>query len=52
VFPDGAVLATGTSLVPELPFTLADGDVVTIGIEHVGVLVNPVIRGRPRPPAA
>jgi len=52
VFPDGAVLATGTSLVPELPFTLADGDVVTIGIEHVGVLVNPVIRGRPRWPTA
>jgi 2-dehydro-3-deoxy-D-arabinonate dehydratase len=48
VFPEGVVLATGTSLVPELPFTLADGDVVTIGIEHVGVLVNPVVRGRPR----
>jgi 2-dehydro-3-deoxy-D-arabinonate dehydratase len=48
VFPDGVILATGTSLVPELPFTLADGDVVTIGIEHIGVLVNPVIRGRPR----
>jgi len=48
VFPDGVVLATGTSLVPELPFSLADGDVVTIGIEHVGVLVNPVVRGRPR----
>jgi 2-dehydro-3-deoxy-D-arabinonate dehydratase len=47
VFPDGAVLATGTSLVPELPFTLADGDVVTIAIEHVGVLANPVVRGRP-----
>jgi 2-dehydro-3-deoxy-D-arabinonate dehydratase len=52
VFPDGAVLATGTSLVPELPFSLADGDVVTIGIENVGVLVNRVVRGRPRPPAA
>lgn len=50
VFPDGAVLATGTSLVPELPFTLADGDVVTIGIDDVGVLVNPVVRGRPRSP--
>jgi 2-dehydro-3-deoxy-D-arabinonate dehydratase len=48
VFPDGVILATGTSLVPELPFTLADGDVVTIGIEDVGVLVNPVVRGRPR----
>jgi 2-dehydro-3-deoxy-D-arabinonate dehydratase len=49
VFPDGVVLATGTSLVPELPFSLADGDVVTIRIENVGTLVNPVIRGRPRP---
>jgi 2-dehydro-3-deoxy-D-arabinonate dehydratase len=48
VFPDGAVLSTGTSLVPELPFTLAGGDVVTIAIEHVGVLSNPVVRGRPR----
>jgi 2-dehydro-3-deoxy-D-arabinonate dehydratase len=48
VFPDGVVLATGTSLVPELPFSLADGDVVTIGIDHVGVLANPVVRGRPR----
>ena len=51
VFPDGVVLATGTSLVPELPFSLADGDVVTIRIGNVGTLVNPVIRGRPRPPA-
>jgi len=48
VFPDGAVLSTGTSLVPELPFTLAGGDVVTIAIEHVGVLSNSVVRGRPR----
>ncbi|MGH3205222.1 MAG: fumarylacetoacetate hydrolase family protein [Streptosporangiaceae bacterium] len=48
VFPDGAILATGTSLVPELPFSLADGDVVSIGIDGVGVLTNPVVRGRPR----
>ena len=47
VFPDGVVLATGTCLVPELPFSLADGDVVTIRIDEVGTLVNPVIRGRP-----
>ncbi len=47
VFPDGAVLATGTSLVPELPFSLADGDVVTIRIDQVGTLVNRVVRGRP-----
>ena len=51
VFPDGVVLATGTSLVPELPFSLADGDVVTIRIDQVGTLVNPVLRGRPRCPS-
>jgi 2-dehydro-3-deoxy-D-arabinonate dehydratase len=50
VFPDGVVLSTGTSVVPELPFSLADGDVVTIRIGNVGTLVNPVIRGRPKPP--
>jgi len=48
-FPDGAVLSTGTSLVPELPFSLADGDLVTIRIEGVGTLANHVIRGRPDP---
>jgi 2-dehydro-3-deoxy-D-arabinonate dehydratase len=47
VFPDGAILSTGTSLVPELPFSLADGDIVTIRIGEVGTLVNPVVRGRP-----
>jgi len=46
VFPDGVVLATGTSLVPELPFTLADGDIVSITIDGIGALVNPVVRGR------
>ena len=50
VFPDGAILATGTSLVPELPFSLADGDAVSIGIDGVGVLTNPVVRGRPPRP--
>jgi 2-dehydro-3-deoxy-D-arabinonate dehydratase len=49
VFPDGAVLATGTSLVPELPFSLAHGDTVTIAIDGIGTLVNPVVRGRPDP---
>jgi 2-dehydro-3-deoxy-D-arabinonate dehydratase len=47
VFPDGAILSTGTSLVPDLPFSLADGDLVSIGIDGIGVLTNPVIRGRP-----
>jgi 2-dehydro-3-deoxy-D-arabinonate dehydratase len=46
VFPDGVVLATGTSLVPELPFTLADGDIVSIAIDGIGTLVNSVVRGR------
>ncbi|MED7926172.1 fumarylacetoacetate hydrolase family protein [Nonomuraea sp. LP-02] len=45
VFPDGAVLATGTSLVPDLPFTLQDGDTVTIGIGEVGTLTTTVVRG-------
>jgi 2-dehydro-3-deoxy-D-arabinonate dehydratase len=48
-FPDGVVLATGTSLVPELPFTLAGGDVVEIEIASIGVLTTPVVRGA-RPP--
>lgn len=51
VFPDGVVLATGTSLVPELPFTLADGDIVIIAIDGIGALVNPVVRGRLGRPA-
>ncbi|MEU0564774.1 fumarylacetoacetate hydrolase family protein [Nonomuraea sp. NPDC005983] len=45
VFPDGAVLATGTCLVPNLPFTLAGGDVVEIEIGEIGTLTNSVVRG-------
>jgi 2-dehydro-3-deoxy-D-arabinonate dehydratase len=41
-FPAGAVLATGTGIVPELDFTLAEGDVVDITVEQVGSLSNPV----------
>ncbi|MEV4470691.1 fumarylacetoacetate hydrolase family protein [Nonomuraea sp. NPDC049504] len=44
-FPDGAVLATGTCLVPDLPFTLQDGDTVTIGISEIGTLTTSVVRG-------
>lgn len=47
-FPDGVVLATGTCLVPDLPFTLVDGDVVEIEIGSVGTLTTPVVRGRER----
>ncbi|MFG1704452.1 fumarylacetoacetate hydrolase family protein [Nonomuraea sp. M3C6] len=44
-FPEGAVLATGTSLVPDLPFTLGDGDTVSIGIAEIGTLTTTVVRG-------
>jgi 2-dehydro-3-deoxy-D-arabinonate dehydratase len=42
VFPQGAVLSTGTGLVPELSFSLQPGDEVRIAVEAVGELVNPV----------
>ncbi|MFP5336863.1 MAG: fumarylacetoacetate hydrolase family protein [Actinomycetes bacterium] len=41
-FPAGAVLATGTGVVPELDFGLAPGDRVEVEIEQVGLLSNPV----------
>lgn len=41
-FPDGVVLATGTSSVPPEGITLLEGDVVTITIDEVGTLTNPV----------
>jgi 2-dehydro-3-deoxy-D-arabinonate dehydratase len=43
-FPYGAVLLTGTGIVPGDDFTLEDGDVVSIEIVGIGVLVNPVRR--------
>jgi 2-dehydro-3-deoxy-D-arabinonate dehydratase len=45
-FPAGAILSTGTSLVPDLPFTLQPADQVTIGISGIGELTNPVVRGK------
>jgi 2-dehydro-3-deoxy-D-arabinonate dehydratase len=45
-FPDGVILATGTGIVPELDFALAEGDVVTITIDEVGTLTNTVATGR------
>jgi 2-dehydro-3-deoxy-D-arabinonate dehydratase len=44
-FPDGAILLTGTGVVPPDEFTLHAGDVVTITIEGIGSLSNPVVRG-------
>lgn len=41
-FPHGAVLLTGTGVVPANEFTLAAGDVVRIAISGIGELVNTV----------
>jgi 2-dehydro-3-deoxy-D-arabinonate dehydratase len=41
-FPHGAILLTGTGIVPPDDFTLAAGDVVRIAIAGIGELVNPV----------
>ena len=41
-FPAGSFLMTGTCLVPPNNFTLQPGDVVSISIDHIGTLVNPV----------
>jgi 2-dehydro-3-deoxy-D-arabinonate dehydratase len=45
-FPWGVILATGTCLVPDLPFTLIPGDVVRIGIGEIGILENHVVGGK------
>ncbi len=42
-FPDGAILLTGTGVVPGADFTLRPGDVVEIRIEGLGSLRNRVI---------
>jgi 2-dehydro-3-deoxy-D-arabinonate dehydratase len=46
-FPAGVILSTGTSVVPDLPFTLEAGDEVRIRISGIGELANPVVRGKP-----
>jgi 2-dehydro-3-deoxy-D-arabinonate dehydratase len=45
-FPDGAIISTGTGIVPEITFALAHGDIVTIEIDQVGVLTNTVVAGK------
>ncbi|MFF3490209.1 fumarylacetoacetate hydrolase family protein [Streptomyces sp. NPDC002795] len=47
-FPDGAVLSTGTGIVPEIDFTLRADDLVETAIDGVGVLTNHVCVGRDR----
>ncbi len=41
-FPCGALLMTGTGIVPEADFTLKSGDVVRISIDGLGTLENAV----------
>jgi 2-dehydro-3-deoxy-D-arabinonate dehydratase len=43
VFPHGAVLLTGTGVVPPDTFTLQERDEIGIEITGVGLLKNPVI---------
>lgn len=45
-FPDGAVLATGTGIIPEIEFVLSPTDRIEIAIDGLGVLSNHVVRGR------
>jgi 2-dehydro-3-deoxy-D-arabinonate dehydratase len=45
-FPAGVLISTGTSLVPDLPFTLSAGDEIRISISEIGELVNHVVRGK------
>jgi 2-dehydro-3-deoxy-D-arabinonate dehydratase len=42
-FPVGAVLLTGTGIVPDESFSLRPGDVVTIDVAGLGTLTNPVV---------
>ncbi len=41
-FPNGVFLMTGTGIVPGDDFTLANGDVIRISIDHIGTLENTV----------
>jgi len=45
-FPSGCFLMTGTGIVPPDDFTLEVGDVVRIGIEGIGTLVNQIAKKR------
>lgn len=44
VFDRGVILLTGTGIVPPEEFTLQDRDVVTISIDGIGSLRNPVVK--------
>jgi 2-dehydro-3-deoxy-D-arabinonate dehydratase len=44
-FPSGAILLTGTGIVPDNDFTLLPGDQIDISIDGIGTLSAPVIQG-------
>ena len=44
-FPSGAILLTGTGIVPANDFTLLPGDQIDISIDGIGTLSAPVIQG-------
>ena len=46
-FDVGCILLTGTGIVPPTDFSLEDGDEVTIRIDGIGVLKNPIRRHAP-----
>ena len=41
-FPDGVVLLTGTGIVPDERFSLRADDLVTVSVDGLGALTNPV----------
>jgi 2-dehydro-3-deoxy-D-arabinonate dehydratase len=43
-FPDGVILLTGTGIVPPDEFSLRPSDSVTITIDGIGALTNPVVQ--------
>lgn len=44
-FPHGAILLTGTGIIPDSEFTLLPGDIVEITIAGIGTLRNPIVQG-------
>ena len=43
-FPDGVILSTGTGIIPPLEFITKEGDVISITVNGLGVLSNPVVK--------
>lgn len=42
-FPNGALIMTGTGIVPDNDFTLQQYDEINIHIDHIGLLVNQIL---------